>query len=113
VSSEIGSGPDPGLEPLVARVAQLEQHLAALSERLGKLEEHVAVLGEQASQSQHRAETEIRRIDNDLRTLGAAVESSRKAVAQTDDLVERVVEALESLQSAAPEPREPGTAGVN
>ena len=113
VSSEVGPGPEPELESLIARVVQLEQGLAGLTERVGRLEERVLAIGEQASQSQHRLEAEGRRIDNDVRALSAAVESSRKAVAQTDELVERVVEALESLQSAAPDPREPGAAGVN
>jgi hypothetical protein len=45
-------------------------------------------------------------IETNLSVHGAAIESSRTAMSQTDDLVERVVEALESLQSAVLEPGE-------
>jgi hypothetical protein len=41
-----------------------------------------------------------------LKSQAAAIQSARTAMGQTDDLVERVVEALESLQSAMLEPRE-------
>jgi hypothetical protein len=41
-----------------------------------------------------------------LKSQATAIQSARTAMAQTDDLVERVVEALESLQSVVMEPRE-------
>ena len=39
-------------------------------------------------------------IEQSLKVQSAAIESSRTAMSQTDDLVERVVETLESLQAS-------------
>jgi len=52
-------------------------------------------------------------MENQLKELTAAIECSRAAGAQTDNLVERVVEALESLQSRVSERTANGTVGVN
>ena len=113
MSDPIGSRLDPDLESLAARFAQLEQSLAAMADRLGRLEQIVGALGKQASESRDRVEADIRRIENQLVEHTATLEFSRTAVAQTDDLVERVVEALESLQSTVLEQSEAGAAGVN
>ena len=48
-----------------------------------------------------------------LKSQAAAILSARTAMAQTDDLVERVVEALESLQSTMLEPHEERVALMN
>jgi hypothetical protein len=45
-------------------------------------------------------------MEQTLATHGAAIDSARTAMAQTDDLVERVVEALELLQSSVLDQRE-------
>jgi ElaB/YqjD/DUF883 family membrane-anchored ribosome-binding protein len=113
LSNQIGSRPDPDLESFAARFAQLEQNLAAIADRLDSLEQNVVALGQQASESRDRVEADIRQIENQLAEHTATLESSRTAVAQTDDLVERVVEALESLQSTVLEQSEAGAAGVN
>ncbi|MGA2274708.1 MAG: hypothetical protein ABSH00_14220 [Bryobacteraceae bacterium] len=110
MSDPIGSRLDPDLESLAARFAQLEQSLAAMADRLGRLEQIVGALGKQASESRDRVEADIRQIGNQLAQHAATLESSRTAVAQTDDLVERVVEALESLQSTVLEQPETGAA---
>jgi hypothetical protein len=39
-------------------------------------------------------------VEKTLKSQAVAIESSRTAMAQTDDLVERVVEALELMQSS-------------
>ncbi|MGA3098181.1 MAG: hypothetical protein ABSF25_17135, partial [Bryobacteraceae bacterium] len=52
-------------------------------------------------------------IEAALGVQDAAVQSARTAMAQTDDLVERVVEALESLQSAVLEQSEEHAAATN
>jgi hypothetical protein len=51
--------------------------------------------------------------EQNLKSQAAAIESTRTAMAQTDDLVERVVEALESLQSFVLEPRDDSSASMN
>ena len=98
---------------MAARFAQLEQGLAAIAGRLDKLEQNVAALAEQASESRVRVEADIRRIENQLDQHSATLAYSCTAVAQTDGLVERVVEALESLQSTVLEQPEARAVGVN
>lgn len=113
MSGHIGSRPDSDIESFAARFAQLEETLAAIVGRLDRLEQNVAALGEQASESGDRAEADIRRIESQLAEHTATLASSRTAVAQTDDLMERVVEALESLQSTVLEPPATRAVGVN
>jgi len=110
---QIGSRPTPDVESFAARFAQLEQSLAAIADRLGRLEQNVVALDEQAAESRDRVESDIRRIENQLVAHASILESSRTAVAQTDDLVERVVEALESLQSTVLEQPQARPVGVN
>jgi uncharacterized coiled-coil protein SlyX len=99
LSDQIGSTPGRDLESFAARLAQLEHSLAAIAGRIGGLERNVAALGKQVFESQDRVEADVRRIQSQLEEQTATLASSRAAVAQTDDLVELVVEALESLQS--------------
>jgi uncharacterized protein involved in exopolysaccharide biosynthesis len=113
LSNSIGSRPVPDLESFAARLAQLEQSLAAVADRLGRLEQNVAGLAAQASESRDRVEADIRRIESQMAERAAILASSRAAVAQTDNLMERVVEALASLQSTVLEPPGDGAAGVN
>ena len=113
MSDPIGSRLDPDLESLATRFARLEQSLAAIADRLGRLEQNVGALGKQASESRDRVEADIGRIRNQLEEQAATLESSRTAAVQTDDLVERVVEAFESLQSRVLEPPEDQAADVN
>ena len=113
MNDQIGSRPGPSIESLIARLAQLEQSLGVITERLGGLERSVAGLVEQASESRERVEAGIWRIEKQLKEHAAALASSRSAVAQTDDLVERVVEALESLQSTVLDRPAGGAASVN
>ncbi|HEY1219382.1 MAG: hypothetical protein ABSE42_05285 [Bryobacteraceae bacterium] len=113
MSNQIGSRPDPDLAAFTAQVGQLEQDLAAIALRLARLEQSIAALGKQASESRDRVEADIGRIRNQLEEQAATLESSRTAAVQTDDLVERVVEAFESLQSRVLEPPEDQAADVN
>ena len=102
--------PDTLAENIAARFAQLdriEQTLGAMVDRLGKLEQKVSAFGEPAARTSAGAEERSARME------AAALASYRAAGAQTDDLVERLVDAIESLQSAAPEQTEGSAAGVN
>ena len=56
---------------------------------------------------------DFQNFEKSLHTQGAAIESARTAMAQTDDLVERVVEALESLQATVLEYSEEQPPSVN
>jgi uncharacterized coiled-coil protein SlyX len=115
--------PDTLAENIAARFAQLdriEQELGAVAGRLSRLEQKVAALGEPVAKTSADAEARLARMEAELLRTGkqleeyaAALESSRAAGAQTDDLVERVVEAIESLQATALDPSGSSAAGAN
>ena len=69
-----------------------------------EIRKHFATLQANVAGDLHDFETS-------LKAQAAAVDSARTAMAQTDDLVERVVEALELMQTSMIEQHE--TAGVN
>ena len=64
----------------------MERRVEEIRQHLGQFERDIAA--------------DLVDMENSLKVHDAAIESSRTAMAQTDDLVERVVEALESLQTA-------------
>ena len=95
------------------RISGLEQRVSAPAERVGRAELLVQAAAERLTKVEQSAETMRRRVDAvaeevsvRLHSLGQSLgaqndslDSARRAMAQTDDLVERVVEALDSLQS--------------
>jgi hypothetical protein len=95
LAERLGRDPEAGS----GRIARLEEGLDATSKRVATLHESVA--------------EDFVAFEQGLKSQAAAIESARTAMAQTDDLVERVVEALESLQSAVLEPREDHAAAMN
>jgi hypothetical protein len=95
IAARIGQNPEVGGE----RMVRLEQGLDAVRQ-------HIATLHDSMAQ-------DFMDFENGLKSQAAGIQSARTAMAQTDDLVERVVEALESLQSAVLEPREERAAAVN
>ena len=80
------------IEPIGRRIADVEKALQDLSNRSAALQENLAA--------------DLNGIEQSLATHAAAIDSARTAMAQTDDLVERVVEALELLQSSVLDQRE-------
>ena len=74
------------LEPLGRHIADVEVTLHELSNRSAALQENLAA--------------DLSGIEQSLAQHAASIDSARTAMAQTDDLVERVVEALELLQSS-------------
>ena len=64
-----------------------------------------------ASQFEHHIAADLMDIEQYLKGQSAAIESARTAMSQTHDLVERVVEALESVQAAMLDPDEGGEPG--
>jgi hypothetical protein len=89
----------PGLEAAAERIAKVERDTETLRTNAAKFEKDVAL--------------DLHGIEAALGVQDAAVQSARTAMAQTDDLVERVVEALESLQSAVLEQSEEHAAATN
>jgi serine/threonine protein kinase len=87
---------EQSLEELNERLARIESLLQTTVDRAGLLEHAVDSTFQDTATLRETVSGEIRQFDQ---AQTAAIESVRMAVAQTDDLVERVVEALESLQA--------------
>ncbi len=113
MSDQIATRSEVSLDSLAARLGQIDQSLGAIADRLVRLEQNAAVIREQVSESRELAQADIRKMESQLKEHSAAIESSQTAVAQTDELVERVVEALETLQSTVQERSEAGCASVS
>ncbi len=81
------------------RISRVEQTLGAAGDRLERLEGTLAAVRQDAGALRESVSEDLSMFDKSLKSQTAVIESARTAMAQTDDLVERVVEALESLQS--------------
>jgi predicted nucleic acid-binding Zn-ribbon protein len=115
------------VESVDERMARVEQGIGSVDERIARTEQETTTAGtriahleqgadtaRQEVASLHQAMTEdFRAFEENLKTQAAALESARTAMAQTDDLVERVVEALEALQSTVLDQNEERLASVN
>jgi hypothetical protein len=86
MSDQIAARVEHIIEPLGRRIADVEGTVQDLSNRSAALQENLAA--------------DLNGIEHSLAAHTAAIDSARTAMAQTDDLVERVVEALELLQSS-------------
>ncbi len=77
-----------GLETVIERIAEIENSARATAERVDRME-----------QSAESGRQEIENFKKTLSSQVAAVEAARTAIAETDELVARVLKALEQLQS--------------
>jgi hypothetical protein len=102
-------------ESLAAAAQQQAAHanetLAAVNQRMEAAERNMEEIRKHFATLQANVAGDLHDFEKTLKTQGVAIESSRTAMAQTDDLVERVVEALELLQSSMLDQHE--TAEVN
>jgi hypothetical protein len=93
---------------VIERISRLEQQISTLEQRVSgdegaridALETGLDALRKQTTELHNLVAQDLLGFEQALKSQAAAIESSRTAMSQTDDLVERVVEALESLQSA-------------
>jgi eukaryotic-like serine/threonine-protein kinase len=98
---ERAARPDPDLERLEERVtSRIVLGLEAAGERMARLEQGLEGACEHSAEFETNVAADLREVEAALRAQDSAVQSARTALTQTDDLVERVVEALDSLQSA-------------
>ncbi|HEV2446930.1 MAG TPA: hypothetical protein VGS58_13460 [Candidatus Sulfopaludibacter sp.] len=95
------------VEGLNEQIAGLEEKIAAQGQRdagegarIEAMEKNLASLSHRTSELQEMVAEDMLGFERSLSEQAATIESARTAMGQTDDLVERVVEALESLQSA-------------
>jgi eukaryotic-like serine/threonine-protein kinase len=96
---EPGSRVERALEMLNDRIARLDLIVGTAVERLQKLEENLDAFDTDAAALRDSVTRDVRNFERVLTQHSSAIESARTAMGQTDDLVERVVEALDSLQS--------------
>jgi eukaryotic-like serine/threonine-protein kinase len=87
------------LDLLVDKVSRMDMVLSSAVERLQKLEQNLDAFDTDAAALRDSVTRDVRNFDRALKAQNTAIESARTAMGQTDDLVERVVEALDSLQS--------------
>jgi chromosome segregation ATPase len=83
-----------------AIVSRVERGFEALDGRISQIEHTLEELRGHTSQFERNIAADLVDVEQSLKTQSVAIESARTAMSQTDDLVERVVEALESLQMA-------------
>jgi len=85
----------------------VEQRIKRIEQTVDGVRRHVATLHESVAE-------DFKAFEENLATHSAAIQSAKSAMSQTDDLVERVVEALEVLQtSALPSPADQALIAVN
>jgi hypothetical protein len=87
------------VDALADRLARLDLVLSSAVERLHKLEENLEAFDTDAAALRDSVTRDVRNFERALKAQSTAIESARTAMGQTDDLVERVVEALDALQS--------------
>ncbi|MEO8592778.1 MAG: protein kinase [Candidatus Solibacter sp.] len=97
-SISFGNSMDEGATTAIQ--ARIDRGFEALNARMSQLERSVEEMRRKFTQFEHNIAADLVDIEHGLKTQGAAIESGRTAMSQTDDLVERVVEALESPQTA-------------
>ena len=90
---------------------QVKEALAAVNGRMAAAEQNMEEIRKYFATLQEHVARDLHEFEKTMKVQGVAIESARTAMAQTDDLVERVVEALELLQSSMIDQHEP--AGVN
>ncbi len=88
-------------------------NLGANDERMVRLEEGMEATRKHIATLHDSVAEDFVVFEQSLKSQADAIQSARTAMAQTDDLVERIVEALESLQSAVFEPGEEPTLAIN
>ena len=94
-----------------ARIGRLD--LEANSERMLRLEQGLDAASKHIANLHDSVAGDFLEFEQGLKAQAAAIQSARTAMAQTDDLVERVVDAIDSLQSAVLEPHADLSAAIN
>jgi hypothetical protein len=90
------------LNAAMERIGQLEETIARSTERVHAVEEGVAATRKRVNDLHSAVADDFITFEETLKQHSSALESARTAMTQTDDLVERVVDALETIQGGAP-----------
>jgi chromosome segregation ATPase len=101
------------VQALSARVEAIEKGIGAIQDRVVRSEQEADAAKQQVGVLHSSIAEDFVAFEQSLRKQDKAVDSARTAMAQTDDLVERLVEALEALQSTVLERSGEWSASVN
>ena len=109
---------DDGMQSFRQRiVSHVDSTFQGLSDNITAIEHTIETMQQHANQFERSVAADLLDIEESIKVQATILESARTAMSQTDDLVERVVEALESLQSAVLDsneaPAEPIAFAVN
>lgn len=88
-------------------MARVDRSFESVSEFVGRVEKTLEDLRNHTAHFERSVAADLVDIEQNMKLNAAAIEAARTAMSQTDDLVERVVEALESLQTAVLDQTEP------
>jgi hypothetical protein len=80
-------------------LARVDRGFEAAGEHIGRVEKGLEDVRQHDASFEQSVAADLHDLEQQLKAHGVSIESARTAMSQTDDLVERVVEALESLQS--------------
>ena len=91
-----------GLDDAASEVifSRVDRGFEVLNARIEQIERTVEEIRRHTSQFENNMVADLVDIEHNRKAQCASIESARTAMSQTEDLVERVVEALESLQTA-------------
>ena len=87
------------LKAVRAQLGDLDGRFAEASQRLASAERTASGATEEIAQIHAGLSGEVRGLYQKVKEQAYSIEAARAGIARTDDLVERVVDALESLQS--------------
>jgi serine/threonine protein kinase len=99
VSEKLMARVDQSIGGFSVRISEFEQIASNAANAAPALETSIASLRQQLNDLHSQMATGLHEFELNIKAQASALESARTSMAQTDDLVERVVEALESLQS--------------
>jgi hypothetical protein len=91
----------PSEQELSERIlSRVDRGFEAVGEHIQRIERSMEDLRNHTAHFERSVAADLVDIEQNVKVHTASLESTRTAMSQTDDLVERVVEALESLQTA-------------
>jgi serine/threonine protein kinase len=98
---KVPAHPPLDVDSLIRQIAAgVGETVEAVSQRMTRTEQSTEEIRQHFSTLQENIASDLHDFERTLKAQAGAIESARTAMAQTDDLVERVVEALELLQSS-------------
>jgi hypothetical protein len=94
-------------------ITRVDRGFDAAEQRIARLEQALDSARRHAADFENNVAADLLALEQSIQSQAAAIESARTAMGQTDDLVERLVEALESLQSTVMEQSEERLVAMN